>query len=191
VIRASAHSYFANPIEETSSCSDKSGLPGGFPNNASLDISFCPLVGSDAGIGSGRAVASNSFARLQRRNKTDYRANRKAIEAWSAHDIDGYMAPFWKSPLLIYVVDSEVLIGWDGAYGMVRREFPNAQDAGNPVLERLQVNVISADAAVSVEWWTVHFRGTDVHGNTSSAWKKFPEGWRTIECHTSSSEFSK
>ena len=114
----------------------------------------------------------------------------KQYEAWSAHDIDGYMAPFWKSPQLIYVVDSEVIIGWDGAYGMVRRDFPNAQDAGNPVLERLQVNVISADAAVSVEWWTVHFRGTDVHGNTSSAWRKFPEGWRTIECHTSSSEFA-
>ena len=24
----------------------------------------------------------------------------KQYEAWSAHDIDGYMAPFWKSPQL-------------------------------------------------------------------------------------------
>ena len=114
----------------------------------------------------------------------------KQYQAWSAHNIDGYMAPFWKSPLLIYVIDSDVILGW-AAYGTVRREFPDSQDAGIPALERLQVNVISADAAVSVEWWTVHFRGADVHGNTSSAWRKFPEGWRTIECHTSSSEFSK
>ena len=65
------------------------------------------------------------------------------------------------------------------------------QDAGIPLLERLQVNVVSPDTAVSVEWWTVHFRGADVHGNTSSAWKKFPEGWRAVESHTSSAEFSR
>jgi hypothetical protein len=112
-------------------------------------------------------------------------------QAWNARDIDGYMSAFWKSPQLIYVIDSDVRIGWDSAYGKVHREFPPGQDPGHPVLERLQVNVVSPDTAVSLEWWTVHFIGVDVHGNTSSAWRKFPEGWRIIECHTSSSEFTK
>src|SRR5438132_14217 len=102
----------------------------------------------------------------------------KQYQSWAARNIDEYMAPFWKSPLLVYIVDSYVMIGWENAYGLVRRDFPAGQDAGDPVLERLQVNLAGSDAAVSVEWWTVHFKAVDVHGNTSSAWRKFPEGWR-------------
>jgi hypothetical protein len=115
----------------------------------------------------------------------------KQYQSWRVGDIEGYMAAFWKSPLLVYIIDSDVVFGWANAYGMVRRDFPSGGDAGNPVLERLQVNAATADTAISVEWWTVHFNAFDVHGNTSSTWNKFPEGWRIIQCHTSSSEFSR
>lgn len=114
----------------------------------------------------------------------------KQYQSWRVGDIEGYMAAFWKSPLLVYIIDSDVVFGWDNAYGIVRRDFPSGRDAGNPVLERLQVNAVTADTAVSVEWWTVHFKAVDVHGNTSSTWNKFPDGWRIVHCHTSSSEFS-
>jgi ketosteroid isomerase-like protein len=150
-----------------------------------FSLSATPLQETDPG-----SVAPSTAA-----YSAEVQAITKAIsnqyQAWTARDFDGYMAAFWKSPLLIYVVDSNVLIGWDNAYGHLQRQFPAGQDAGEPVLERLQVNVVSPDSAVSVEWWTVHFRGVDVHGNTSSAWKKFPEGWRAVECHTSSAEFAR
>ncbi|MBV8417238.1 MAG: DUF3225 domain-containing protein [Verrucomicrobia bacterium] len=152
-----------------------------------FSLSAAPLEESDPGTAAPSAVSPNYSADVQLITQQIA----KQYQSWIARDIDGYMAAFWKSPLLVYVIDSDVAIGWDNAYGMVRRDFPAGQDAGHPVLERLQVNVIGPDAAVSVEWWTVHFRGADVHGNTSSAWRKFSEGWRTIECHTSSSEFPK
>jgi ketosteroid isomerase-like protein len=152
-----------------------------------FSLSASPLQETDPGSLSPSTATPNFSAEV----KTITQVIANQYQAWNARDIDGYMAAFWRSPLLIYVVDSDVLIGWDNAYGLIRREFPPGQDAGNASLERLQVNVASPDVAVSVEWWTVHFRGADVHGNTTSAWKKFPEGWRAVECHTSSAEFSK
>jgi hypothetical protein len=50
------------------------------------------------------------------------------------------MAAYWKSPLLIYIIDSDVAFGWNEAHGIVRRDFPAGHDTGNPALERLQVN---------------------------------------------------
>jgi Protein of unknown function (DUF3225) len=151
-----------------------------------FSLSTTPMLESDPGV-----VSSSTTA-------PDYSVEEKVITAeiarqyqsWTARNIDGYMAPFWKSPLLVYIVDSYVMMGWDSAYGLIQRDFPVGHDAGNPALERLQINIAGPDAAVSVEWWTVHFKAVDVHGNTSSSWRKFPEGWRIIECHTSSSEFS-
>jgi hypothetical protein len=152
-----------------------------------FSLSASPLQETDPGTMSPSKATADSSADLQL--ITQEIAHQ--YQAWNARDIDGYMSAFWKSTQLIYVIDSDVRIGWDSAYGKIRREFPPGQDPGHPVLERLQVNVVSPDTAVSVEWWTVHFIGVDVHGNTSSAWRKFPEGWRIIECHTSSSEFAR
>jgi hypothetical protein len=115
----------------------------------------------------------------------------KQYQSWKAGNIEGYMAAFWKSPLLVYIIDSDVVFGWTNACGVIRRDFPAGRDVGTPVLERLQVNTVTSNTAISVEWWTVHFKAVDVHGNTSSTWNKFPEGWKIVECHTSSSEFSK
>jgi hypothetical protein len=152
-----------------------------------FSLTASPLQESDKGSGAAQTATPSYSAEVQA--ITQEISNQ--YQAWIARDFDGYMAAFWRSPLLIYVVDSDVLIGWDNAYGHLLREFPARQDAGNPVLERLQVNVINSKTAVSIEWWTMHFSSVDVHGNTSSAWIKFPEGWRAVECHTSSAEFAK
>jgi hypothetical protein len=151
-----------------------------------FSISASPLQETDPGTMSPSKATADSSADVQ----LIIQEIVHQYQAWNARDIGAYMAAFWKSPQLIYVIDSDVSIGWDSAYGKIRREFPPGQDPGHPVLERMQVNVVSPDTAVSIEWWTVHFFGVDVHGNTSSAWRKFPEGWRIIECHTSSSEFT-
>ena len=40
-------------------------------------------------------------------------SNAKEYQSWSARNIYGYTATFWKSPLLVYIVGSYVMIGWD------------------------------------------------------------------------------
>ena len=36
----------------------------------------------------------------------------KMLDRWNAHDIEGYMETYWKSPELLVVVDAEQFNGW-------------------------------------------------------------------------------
>jgi uncharacterized protein (TIGR02246 family) len=108
--------------------------------------------------------------------------------AWNARDLDAYMAVFWHSPQLLYIVQESVWLGWDEVRAKVAREYPNGINMGHPVLDRLQTNVLSAEMATTVEWWTVYFAAARVRGFTSSTWRRLPEGWRIVEGHTSAVE---
>ena len=50
----------------------------------------------------------------------------KQYQSWKAGDTEGYMAAFWNSPLLVHIIDSDVVFGWTNAYGVIRRDFPAA-----------------------------------------------------------------
>jgi uncharacterized protein (TIGR02246 family) len=108
----------------------------------------------------------------------------KQFEAWNAGDLEAYLSVFWHSPLLIYVVDSSILNGFEQVRANVLREYGNRKDVGHPVLERLQTNMLSDDLATTISWWTFRFREVKVKGLSSFTWRKFPEGWRIIEAHT-------
>lgn len=108
--------------------------------------------------------------------------------AWDAKDIEGYMQVFWRSPLLVYVTEGAIWTGWDQVKANVERQYPDKNNMGHPVLERLQTNVVSPETATTIEWWTVYFPAAKVRGFTTSTWRKFSEGWRMIETHTSTLE---
>ena len=110
------------------------------------------------------------------------------FDAWNARDINGYMQVFWHSPLLVYISAECIWSGWDQVKANVERQYPDKNTMGHAVLERLQTNVISPETATTIEWWTVYFPSAKVLGFTTSAWRKFPEGWRVIEGHTSTLE---
>jgi ketosteroid isomerase-like protein len=111
--------------------------------------------------------------------------------AWTRHDLDAYMIPFWKSPNLLYVSDGQVFQGWEEAKAMMERNYPDRNTLGVAIPERIQVNIISNDFATSIDWWTIRFKSnTSVHGMSTASWRKFPEGWRMVEAHASSSELS-
>jgi len=109
----------------------------------------------------------------------------RQYKAWIDHDIDGYLAAFWRSPFLIYIIDSTIVVGWDEVSQFARSQYPDWNDSGTPVLENLDVNTIDSDTAITLEVWTIKFKAYSIHGNTSSTWRKMSEGWRIVEAHTS------
>jgi uncharacterized protein (TIGR02246 family) len=111
--------------------------------------------------------------------------------AWNRQDLEGYLNSFWNSPNLLFVTDGQVLLGWAEVKAMIGRYYTDRNAMGVATPERVQVNMISGDSATTVDWWTVQFKTVNVHGISTSSWRKFPEGWRIIETHTSSSEFPK
>ena len=49
----------------------------------------------------------------------------KMLDRWNAHDIEGYMETYWKSPELLVVVDSEQFNGWQQLHDSYVNGYPN------------------------------------------------------------------
>jgi ketosteroid isomerase-like protein len=109
--------------------------------------------------------------------------------AWNRHDITAYLFPFWQSPSLLYVADGQIFQGWQEVKAMMERNYSDRNTLGIAIPERIQVTIISSDNANSIDWWTVRFKTTSVHGVSTASWRKFPEGWRMTEAHASSTDF--
>lgn len=108
--------------------------------------------------------------------------------AANGRNFDAYMAAFWRSPLLVYVIEGAVWTGWDAVRAHLEREYPAPSAMGHAVLERLQTNFVDPETAITVEYWTVYFLASRVHGVSIGNWRKLPEGWRMVQASTNSTE---
>lgn len=111
-------------------------------------------------------------------------------QRWNAHDIDGYMSVFWKSPGLFVVVQEEQYQGWDILYKAYKTGFPDPNAMGTTEPSRVQIKRLSPDFAIASNWWSVSYPNSKVHvvGNTMMDLQKFPDGWKIIAAHSSFAE---
>ncbi len=116
----------------------------------------------------------------------------KMLDRWNAHDLDGYMDCFWKSPKLVFLVDAEVHIGWQELEESYKRGFPNAADMGVITPIRIQVRMINENLAFALTRWTVTFPRAvhPVSGIDTNYLQKFSDGWKVISLHTSTTSTS-
>lgn len=112
----------------------------------------------------------------------------RGYDRWNAHDVDGYMEMFWKSPNFLYAVDNEIFWGWDQVRAALARGYPDRSAMGTLSSERMEIRVLTSDLATIVNSWAMRFPKVKVVGITTGTLRKFPEGWRVISGHTSSSE---
>jgi ketosteroid isomerase-like protein len=108
----------------------------------------------------------------------------KGYAAWNAGDIDDFLSVYWRSPLLVVIEEESVFSGYDEVKANLERMYPPGTNRGNLVLERLLMKILSPETATTVEWFNSTFPKTSIHGITSSTWRKFPEGWRIVQCQT-------
>ena len=54
----------------------------------------------------------------------------KMLDRWNAHDIEGYMEVYWKSPELLVVVDAEQFNGWQQLHDSYINGYPNRSAIG-------------------------------------------------------------
>jgi uncharacterized protein (TIGR02246 family) len=109
---------------------------------------------------------------------------------WNAHDLDGYLDCFWKSPDLVDIVDSEVNLGWQELHDSYKSGFHNAEEMGVVTPMRIQVRMVKDDLAFGLTRWTVTFpRSTHaLIGIDTNYLQKFEDGWKVISAHTSTTE---
>jgi uncharacterized protein (TIGR02246 family) len=109
------------------------------------------------------------------------------LDRWNAHDIEGYLDVYRKSPELLVVVGSEQFNGWQQLHDSYVNGYPNRTTMGYIQPKRIQVRLLKPDLALALTWWSISFPTSkqEVVGNTTMDLEKFIDGWKIVASHTS------
>jgi hypothetical protein len=111
------------------------------------------------------------------------------LDRWNAHDIEGHLDVYWKSPELLVVIDSEQFNGWQQLHDSFVNGYPDRNAMGFVQPTRIQVKLLKPDLALALTWWSISFPSSKlkVVGNTTIDLEKFDYGWKIVASHTSTS----
>ena len=109
------------------------------------------------------------------------------LDRWNAHDLDGYLDLYWRSPELLVVIDAEQFNGWQQLHDSYLNGYPDRSSMGFIEPKRIQVKLLKPDFAVALTWWSVTFPNSkqEVVGNSTMNLQKIGDDWKIITSHTS------
>ena len=112
------------------------------------------------------------------------------LARWNAHDIEGHVGVYWKSPELLVVVDSEQYNGWQQLHDSYVNGYPDRNAMGFIQPTRIQVRLLKPDLALALTWWSISFPTLKhtVVGTSTMNLQKFDDGWKVVASHTSTAE---
>jgi uncharacterized protein (TIGR02246 family) len=114
----------------------------------------------------------------------------KMIDRWNAHDVEGYLEAYWKSPQLLVVIDSEQLNGWQQLRDSYVKGYPDRSSMGYFSPARIQIKLLRPDLALVLSWWSISFPNSKqrVVGNTTMNLQNFSDGWKIVAAHSSTTD---
>lgn len=114
----------------------------------------------------------------------------KMLDRWNAHDIEGYLEVYRKSPELLVVVDSEQFNGWQQLHDSYLNGYQDRVAMGFIQPKRIQIKLLKPDLALALSWWTITFPTSKktVVGNTTLDLQKFDDGWKIVASHSSTGD---
>jgi hypothetical protein len=112
-------------------------------------LSYCsPVMAQEQNAWQLGTLAANSSV-SQPDGQQVYEILLKMLDRWNAHDIEGYLEVYWKSPELLVVVDSEQFIGWQQLHDSYFNGYPSRTAMGFIQPKRIQVRLLNPDLAIS------------------------------------------
>jgi hypothetical protein len=119
-----------------------------------------------------------------------YKVLLKMLDRWNAHDLEGHLEVYWKSPELLVVVDSEQFNGWQQLHDSYVNGYPDRNSMGYINPARIQIKLLKPDMALALTWWSISFPTSKqkVVGNTTMNLQKFADGWKVVAAHSSTAE---
>jgi uncharacterized protein (TIGR02246 family) len=109
----------------------------------------------------------------------------KMLDAWNRHDLDAYLNGFLHSDDIVLVVDGESIRGWDLLSKAFHSGYPNRDEMGTVVFDRVQVQMLAPDLGFVLVWYSIAFPKKKQFGTDTVIMKKVDEGWREMISHTS------
>ena len=110
----------------------------------------------------------------------------------NAHDADRHVALYWRDAALIFIVNGEIIRGWD-AYREVQRKWWDDGRAtgtyvlvGGPAYEALDDDCGLTTFAMRARSKSPDGRIGERQIVFTGLWRRRPEGWRIVYAHESS-----
>jgi ketosteroid isomerase-like protein len=107
------------------------------------------------------------------------------VAEWNRGDINAFMEGYWNSPQTAFVGPTGILRGWHTVLERYRKQYPDRAAMGHLAFTGLDVNMLAPDAALVVGHWQLKRQNDAPGGVFTLVLKKFPDGWRIINDHTS------
>ncbi len=105
--------------------------------------------------------------------------------AWNRGDIDAFMDTYWKSDRLTFSSGGKTTRGWQATLERYKKRYPDRQAMGSLRFEKLEVTLLSPDAALVLGRWIVTTDTKQAAGNFSLVLRKLKQSWVIIHDHTS------
>ena len=158
-----------------------------FTKLLAISASFClPAIGQEYKGWQSDSLPTNSSA-SEADSEQIYGILLKMLDRWNAHDIEGYMEVYCKSPDLLVSVDAEQFNGWQQLHDSYINGYPDRVAMGFIQPKRIQVKLLKPDLALALTWWSVSFPSSEQEmvGNSTMNLQKFDDGWKIVATHTS------
>jgi len=112
------------------------------------------------------------------------------VKAWNDHDLEAFMAGYWKSPELTFFSGANQRRGWQATMDRYKSTYQSpGHEMGKLEFSNLRVEALGDDAAfVRGEWHLTMSDGKTPHGLFTLVFRKFPDGWKIIHDHTSAAD---
>ena len=108
--------------------------------------------------------------------------------AWNRGDLEAFMVGYRHSPDLTFFSGGTERHGWDDTLARYRQRYQGeGREMGKLTFSDLRIDVLGPDAAYVRGHWQVVTNKETLGGLFTLVFKKFPEGWRIVHDHTSSS----
>lgn len=111
----------------------------------------------------------------------------KQLDAWNRQDLNGFMTAYWNSEDLNFFANGTVTTGWQATFDRYRKRYQSdGHEMGKLIFSNLNIEALSPDAAfVRGEFHLTLSDGKTPHGIFTLVFRKFPDGWKIVHDHTS------
>ena len=107
-------------------------------------------------------------------------------DAWNRGDIDGFMNGYWRSEKTVFVSGDEVTRDWQKVLDRYKAKYSDRAKMGTLTFSEAEITSLSNDSAVALGSWRLKRANDEPHGRFTLIFRHFPDGWKIVHDHTSS-----
>lgn len=136
-----------------------------------------------------------SLGAQQKANNTESREIASVLEKqaadWNRGDLLAFMNGYWKSSETEFVNAAGIFAGWNDVLKRYQSSYPNRAAMGHLTFSGLEIHVLCGDYAYVIGKFRLDREKDHPQGAYTLIFRKFADGWKIVNDHTTQYAVSK